>query len=232
MKLGIMQPYFFPYIGYWQLINAVDLFIIYDDVNFIKGGWVTRNMILNNGAPSYFSLHTFKASPFVPINRVEVAPDRIKKRKLIEMLRYCYRKAPCFLHVFPMIERMILNKERNLAAFLTDSISEICKYLNIDTEIRLSSEIDKNSELKGRDKVIDICKRMQAARYYNAIGGQAIYLKEDFHQHGIALNFLRSKPIKYRQFNNEFCPNLSIIDLLMFNPVDDIKKMLLEYELI
>lgn len=232
MKLAIMQPYFFPYIGYWQLIKAVECYIVYDDVNFIKGGWITRNKILNNGLPSYLSLHTYKASSFVHINEVEIANDIVKKRKLIDTLKYSYGKAPYFKLSFPIIEKIILSSEVNLASFLFNSIREICKYLNIETELKISSQLIKNTELSGQAKIIDICKRMRATHYYNAIGGQALYQKDEFDKNGIVLKFLSTRPVEYKQFKNDFCPNLSIIDVMMFNSKEDISNMLTEYDLV
>lgn len=227
-----MQPYFFPYIGYWQLIKAVDCYIIYDDVNFIKGGWITRNRILNNGLPSYLSLHTYKASSFVHINEVEIANDNVKKRKLIDTLKNNYGKAPYFELSFPIIEKIILSSEVNLASFLFNSITEICKYLNIKTELKISSQLIKNTELSGQAKIIDICKRMRATHYYNAIGGQILYQKDEFDKNGIVLKFLSTRPVEYKQFNNDFCPNLSIIDVMMFNSKEEISNMLMEYDLV
>jgi len=232
LKLAIMQPYFFPYIGYWQLIKAVDCYIIYDDVNFIKGGWITRNRILNNGLPSYLSLHTYKASSFVHINEVEIANDNVKKRKLIDTLKNNYGKAPYFELSFPIIEKIILSSEVNLASFLFNSITEICKYLNIKTELKISSQLIKNTELSGQAKIIDICKRMRATHYYNAIGGQILYQKDEFDKNGIVLKFLSTRPVEYKQFNNDFCPNLSIIDVMMFNSKEEISNMLMEYDLV
>lgn len=232
MKIGIMQPYFIPYIGYWQLIKAVDCYIIYDDVNFIKGGWITRNRILNNGLPSYLSLHTYKASSFVRINEVEIANDNVKKRKLTDTIKYSYGKAQYFESAFPIIEKIILSSEVNLASFLFNSISEICKYLNIRTELKISSQLIKNTELSGQAKIIDICKRIKATHYYNAIGGQTLYQKDEFDKNGIVLKFLSTRPVKYKQFNNYFCPNLSIVDVMMFNSKEDISNMLTEYDFV
>lgn len=227
-----MQPYFFPYIGYWQLVNAVDKFVIYDDVNFVRRGWMTRNKILNNGISSYFNLYTSKADFFAHINEVRILIDDIKKKKQLDTLRYCYLKAPYFKTSFPIIEKIILFDDSNLALFLINSIRNICDYLNITTEIKISSQIIKNTELSGQDKIIDICKRMNATHYYNAIGGQSLYQKEEFEKNGIELKFLNARSIEYAQFGNYFCPNLSIIDVMMFNSQKEISKMLLEYDLI
>lgn len=232
MKLGIMQPYFFPYVGYWQLINEVDAYIIYDDVNYIKGGWINRNRILVNGKPSYFNVQMKEASPFKKINEISVANDSITKRKMLSTLIMNYKKAPYFDDAFPVLKDIIENNEDNLAKYLEYSIRKICKYLDIETKIIVSSDIEKNNELKGKSKVIHICKILNAIDYVNAIGGQELYDYESFNDNGLCLNFLKTHDIIYQQFNNEFVSNLSIIDVMMFNSKEEIKNILKDYELI
>jgi len=226
-----MQPYFFPYIGYWQLINAVDKYVIYDDVNFIKGGWINRNRILMDGEAKMINLQMRGASPNKLINAVEVSGDIIYNKKLLKTIENCYKKAPYFLNAFPIIENIITQDNKNLAKYLEYSIRQICEYLSISTELMISSTINKNNNLKAQDKVIEICKIIGAEEYYNAIGGQELYSYEDFAYQNIKLRFLKTEEIKYNQFNNEYAPNLSIIDVMMFNSKEQIKKMLNRYEL-
>ncbi len=232
MKLGIMQPYYFPYIGYWQLINSVDKYVIYDDVNFIKGGWINRNRILMNGNAKLINLKMNGASPNKLINEVEAAYDIVYNKKLLNTIESCYKKAPCFNDAFPIIENIITYVENNLGRYLEYSIKKICKYLSINTELITSSILDKNNNLKGQEKVIEICEKLGAAEYYNAIGGQDLYSYNDFLEKGIKLSFLKTDTIEYKQFNNKFVPNLSIIDVIMFNSKDEVKDMLNKYSLI
>lgn len=232
MKIGIMQPYFFPYIGYWQLINAVDKYVIYDDVNFIKGGWINRNRILMNGEAKLINLKMNGASPNKLINEIELANDIVYNKKLLKTIESCYKKAPYFEKAFPIIEDIINNSERNLSKNLEYLIKKICIYLSINTEIVLSSNIEKNTELKGQDKVIEICRILGGDEYYNAIGGIELYSHNDFMNAKLKLKFLKNNTIEYKQFNNDFIENLSIIDLMMFNSVEDIKNKLEMYELI
>lgn len=232
MKLGIMQPYFFPYIGYWQLMNCVDTYIIYDDVNYIKGGWINRNRILINGQPSYFNVQMKGASPLKKINEVEVSDDQVFKRKMLATLKMSYSNAPYFDEIFPLLNDIILNDESNLAKYLEYSIRKIAQYLDINTNIIVSSSIEKNNELKGKEKVLHICNILGANDYINAIGGQELYDYESFEKMGIQLNFLKTNNINYNQYNNEFVPCLSIIDVLMFNSKEKVKLMLNDYELI
>lgn len=232
MKLGIMQPYFIPYIGYWQLLNAVDKYVIYDDVNFIKGGWINRNRILINGDAKIFSIQMQGASSNKFINEIYMSTNKVWKRKALKTIEASYKKAPFFNKVFPLIQNIINCEKENLAEFLENSINIICGYLEIDTKIIISSSINKNNDLKAQGKVIEICKILNADEYYNAIGGKELYSYDTFKSEGIELKFLKTKDIEYKQFENEFISNLSIIDVMMFNSINDIKYMLDEYELI
>lgn len=228
MKLGIMQPYFLPYIGYFQLIKAVDKYVIYDDVNFIKGGWINRNRILLNGNAFMINIPMQGASPFKKINEINIGEN---KGKLLRTIEQAYHKAPRLDEVFPLISDIIQYDTGNLAFFLSNSLIKIKEYLQIKTEILLSSEIKKNNKLKSQDKVIAICKLLEASEYFNAIGGMELYDKKVFSKNNIELKFLKSKPIEYKQFNNEFVPWLSILDVMMFNSVEEINTMLDNYEL-
>lgn len=227
-----MQPYFFPYLGYWQLINAVDEYVIYDDVNFIKGGWINRNRLLVNGNPSYFNVQMNGASSFKKINEIEVNDDKINKRKMLETLYNCYGKAPYFNEAFPVLSNIINSDEKNLAKYLENSIIQVCNYLGINTKIIISSDISKNNDLKGKAKVIHICKLLGASDYLNAIGGKELYDYDSFEKEGIQLHFLKTNIEEYKQFKNEFVPGLSIIDIMMFNSKSTIQDMLNNYELI
>ena len=226
MKLAVMQPYFFPYLPYWQLMNAVDKYIIYDDVNFINRGWINRNRILINGKPTFFNLQVIGASQNKLINEVSCGIDDVKRRKMLTTLKLAYKKAPQFNVVMPLMEKIISYESEKIVPFLVNSFFIINDYLKIDTEIILSSTIPKDNSLKGHDKLLAICKYFDAQEYCNAIGGVDIYSAEDFQNVGIALKFLKSNPVKYRQFSNEFQADLSIIDVLMFNSREKVIEML------
>lgn len=232
MKLGIMQPYFMPYIGYWQLMNLVDQYVIYDDVNFIKGGWINRNRILVNGAPKYFNVPMLGSSSNVLINEVRVDHNAAVIRKSLRSIEGAYKKAPYFDIVNPMLEEILWCGEDNIAKYIEHSFRVICKYLDIRTELIVSSDLDKDTTLKGQDKVIAICRLLGATEYYNAIGGRELYSYEAFREHGLQLKFVETKNIVYQQFDNTFQPNLSIIDMMMFNSRDKIREYLEAYTLI
>ena len=231
MKIGIMQPYYFPYIGYWQLMNAVDKYIVYDDVNYIKGGWINRNRLLNNGSPMYFNVKMANSSPNLLINQVLVADDDVYKGKQVKTLEMLYKKAPYFNECKDIIETIIMDKEQNLAKYLYNQIIKISRFLDMKTEIIMSSNITKNNLLKGKDKVIEIVKLLNGDTYINAAGGTELYAKEEFKQNGISLQFIKANEISYTQYKNEFVPNLSIIDVLMFNGKNGTKRLLSEYTL-
>ena len=229
MKLGIMQPYFLPYIGYWQLINAVDKYVIYDDVQFIKGGWINRNNILINGQKQLFNLILSGASPNILINEITVQDNQTK---LIRTIELNYKKAPMYQQVFPLFLHIMEHSDKNLAKFIGNSIVEISKYLSIETEFIYSSTLDKDNTLRAQDKILNICKLLNANKYINAIGGADLYSKDDFNKVGIELSFLETKIEPYKQFKNEFVPYLSILDVMMFNSIEEIKSKLSKYELL
>lgn len=229
MKLAIMQPYLFPYIGYWQLVNAVDTFVIYDDVNFIKQGYINRNNILIRGCKVLFTLNLIGASSNKLINEIEVGNN---EKKLLKTFRQVYSKAPFYFYVMPLIEQIFSSEEKNLAKFVGNSIILLAQYLQVETEFKYSSTIAKDNDLKAQDMVIEISKLLGATTYVNAIGGKGLYSKDVFRSRGLTLQFIKSKPTSYTQFNKDFVPNLSIIDVLMFNSVDDVRSMLNGYELI
>lgn len=232
MKLAIMQPYFFPYIGYFQLVSAVDRFVFYDDVNFIKGGWINRNRIIINGEAKYFNLVMRDASSFKLINSIELDASIEWKKKLLRKLEINYSKAPFFNEVFEIICSIISSSSKLLCDVSKNSVMEICHYLKIKTEFIDSSSIYKNANLKSTSRVIDICKRNNATCYINLIGGLELYDRVEFGTNEIDLKFLLTDNISYNQFTNCFIPSLSIIDVLMFNSVDDIKIMMKRFTLI
>ncbi len=232
MKIAIMQPYFLPYIGYFQLINAVDKFLLYDIVTFIKGGWINRNRIIVGGTDYMFSIPLAKASANKNIGDIYIKDDPKWKNQLLKTIEQSYKKAPYFEEIFPLISSIINIEELNLTQFIFNSFQLINKYLDIDTEIIPSGSQYKVDQLKGADKVIQICKEENAEIYINAINGRDLYDKEMFKKQDLSLFFIDSQEIKYQQFKNDFLPNLSILDVLMFNSKEQVKEYLNKYELV
>ena len=216
MKIGIMQPYFFPYIGYFQLIQAVDQFIVYDNIKYTKKGWINRNRILHNGKDMMFSLPLKSDSDYLNVDERELASD-FNRNKLLNQIKAAYRRAPYFPHTFPLCEQVVHFEDENLFRFLHHSIVKTCEHLGITTEVKISSDIAIDHNLKNQEKVIALCNAVGASTYVNAIGGMELYSKETFREKDIELKFIKSKPFEYVQFDDEFVPWLSIIDVMMFN---------------
>ena len=228
MKLAIMQPYLFPYLGYIQLIHAVDAFVIYDDVNYIKRGWINRNNILNQGRSQLITLEVSGGSQNRLINQVRVGANR---KSFLENIRHSYARAPQFHEVFPLIEKILLQGESNLALFLARGLSSVCDYLELHPIWLMSSDIEKDTSLRGQDKIVSICESLGASHYINLPGGKKLYDAGMFQEKGIKLSFIESMPVIYPQFGGDAVTGLSIIDVMMFNDRDKCRRLLSEYRL-
>jgi WbqC-like protein family len=228
MKLAIMQPYLFPYLGYFQLIHAVDEFVIYDDVSYIKRGWINRNNILNQGRSQLITLEVSGGSQNRLVNQVKVGANR---KSLLENIRHSYVRAPQFRDVFPLIEKILLQNESNLALFLARGLFSVCDYLGLHPVWHMSSDIEKDTSLRGQDKIVSICESLDASHYINLPGGRNLYDAEMFYEKGIRLSFIDSLPVIYPQFGGDSVPGLSIIDVMMFNDREQCRRLLLEYRL-
>jgi hypothetical protein len=225
MKLAIMQPYFLPYVGYFQLISAVDKFVIYDRIKYTKKGWINRNRFLLNGSDSMFSLPLKKGSDALNVVERELASD-FDRGRLLGQFAGAYRHAPHFAQTMALLELIIRHPDDNLFGYIHHSLATLSAHLALHTEIRVSSTLSFDNELKGQDKVIAICQATGAQLYINPIGGMELYAKPDFAARGIELQFLKSRPFEYPQFGQPFVPWLSILDVLMFNPVEAVRTCL------
>ena len=223
MKIAIMQPYFLPYMGYWQLIDQADIFVVYDTIQFTKKGWINRNRFLQNGSDQMFSIPLKKDSDYLHVKDRFLA-DMYDREKLIRQFQGAYSKAPYFKDHFPVIEDIIRDDHNNLFDYVYQSILKISHFLGIDTKIIKSSDIDEEIEnLKGADKVIAICKKLGSENYINPIGGLDLYDKQDFKDKGINLTFLKSHVLDYETFKgNKALPHMSILDVMMFHNRDSI----------
>lgn len=224
-----MQPYWFPYLGYFQLIGAVEAFVIYDDVNYITGGWINRNYILSRSDRLLITLRLKGASQNKLINQITIDARR---EKIIKTIQQNYGKAPEYKAVFPMIEEILMRREDNLSRSLEYGLKQICAYLGLSPVWHVSSDIKKDNELRGQEKVLAICESLGATHYVNAIGGKDLYSREVFADKGLDLSFIRPKPIAYPQFRVPFVANLSVIDAMMFNDQAQCRKLLGDYELV
>jgi len=228
MKIAIHQPKLLPYIGYWQLIYAVDIFVIYDDVNFVKRSFINYNSILINKQQKKFTLELIGASQNKLINEIKVGEN---SNKILKTLELNYKKKPYYNLALPVLREIFCQKEKNLAKFIGYSIKKILKYLEIDKKFIYSSQIDKNNNLKGQFKIIDICQKLNAKQYINAIGGKSLYDREKFLSKGINFNFIETNFTKHKNLDN-FEANLSIIDIMMNYSKDEILDILNSYKLV
>jgi hypothetical protein len=230
MKLAIMQPYFMPYIGYFQLIHSVDEFIVYDNIQYTKKGWINRNRILSNNKDELITLTLKKSSDYENIVKKRLSDNwNNDKIKMLNKIKSSYQKAPYFKEIFELINVCLEYNEKNLFNFINHSICMVSKYLKIDTPIIISSTINIDHSLKSQNKVIAMCKEKNASTYINAIGGIELYDKNFFNDNKIELKFIKSNPIVYKQFNSNFIPWLSIIDVMMFNSQERVSQYCKEY---
>ncbi len=231
MKLAIMQPYFLPYIGYWQLLAAVDQFVLYDNIQFTKRGWINRNRFLRHGEPVVFTIPVDKGAETQHVVERSVAAS-FEPHKLLNQLRESYRHAPQFSTVFPLVESIVTTGEGNLFRFIHNSIRRTAAFLDISTPIVISSTVDIDHGLRGEEKVLALCRAMGASTYINPIGGQTLYSRETFLSQGIQLQFLRAGEARYAQYDAPFVENLSILDVMMFNSPAAIRDLLCCYQLL
>ena len=228
-----MQPYFLPYIGYFQLINAVDKFVFYDDVNYIKRGWINRNNILTNGESNTITVPLKKASQNKLINEVELAFEKKQRDKMLLTIEFAYKKAPFYEDVISIIEKCIVYYKSTIGFYAANSIIEVCDYIGIQTEFYFSSFLSPESKgMDKADRLIHIIKKLGGRQYINAIGGKELYKADYFANKEIDLKFIIARSEDYKQFNQSFIPWLSIIDVMMFNSNEEIKRMLDKCELI
>lgn len=221
-----MQPYLFPYIGYFQLIAAVDKFVFYDDVNFIKNGWINRNRLFLAGEIRYITVPLSSASSFLKIKEVEIQNNSLWKKKMLESLRHSYAKSLNFSAINSLVSEILFSDIDGIGEMAKFSIVSIAKYLEIDTKFVSSSSCYGNDNLSGSDRVIDICKLENADCYFNLPGGRTIYDDLLFKSNGIQLEFIEPNFSPYKQFSQDFCAGLSMIDVLMFNDKKNVRAML------
>jgi hypothetical protein len=232
MKLAIMQPYFFPYIGYWQLIHAADRFVIYDDVNYIKGGWINRNRILINGEPSYITVPLHQPSAFKRICDTTLVRWPAWRDKQVKMVEITYRKAPHFATVFPFVERLIRHETDSLPDYLAYQLRALSAFMGIDTEMVTSSRRYRNGDLPGQARILDICSLEGATSYINPLGGQDLYDPRTFRAIGMDLRLMVTRSFPYQQRSKGFVPHLSIIDALMEMGPIEIRQQLDAFDLV
>ena len=231
-RLAIMQPYLFPYLGYYQLLHVVDHFILLDDVNFIKRGWINRNRILINGKAHMFSLPLHKASQFCKINSLRLTDYPRWRSRFFKTLTHAYSRAPEYERSLEMLNRALPSKAIWLNELLQTSLCVVCDYLCITTCLESITQQPRATGLKGMDRILAICREIDTKEYINLPGaGKDLYKDATFAESGVSLRFLQPDAITYRQFNEYFIPMLSILDVIMFNKAHDLQSLLQEFSL-
>lgn len=226
MIVAIMQPYFFPYIGYFQLMDAVDVFVFYDDAQYMKGGWVNRNRILRDGQPAWWTFPIVREDYRLPIRERRYGRSPEQLRSLLGKLEGAYRDAPHFAPVHAVVAEYLGHDEPGVAAFNQFHLTGLARRLGIRCEFVASSSIDHDTTLGGQDRVIELCRRLGATHYLNASGGRALYDAASFAAAGVELGFVEPESTHYRQFDAPHVPFLSIVDVLMFNAWPEARALL------
>nr|WP_199045319.1 WbqC family protein [Dyella sp. ASV24] len=231
MIVAIMQPYFFPYIGYFQLMKAVDRFVFYDDAQYMKGGWLNRNRILAKGAPCWWTLPVVRDDFRLPINQRFYAKDADSVGSMMNKLREAYRHAPYYAKVSAEVELFLEYSESRVSTYNQWHLDRLARSLGIECEFYLSSQLGIDGALRGQERVLAICDHLGATGYVNSFGGQKLYNPDAFAARGVTLRFIQSLPKAYDQFDNSFVPYLSIVDVLMFNRRTKVSSLFEEYRL-
>lgn len=227
--VAIMQPYLFPYLGYYQLLHYADIFVLYDDVNYIKRGFINRNTLLANGKPQRFTLPVVSGSQNRLIKDVKFTNET---GKLLKTIRHNYARAPFFHDVFPLIESVLNQQKRDIAEVCRASLVQVANHLGISLDVRLSSQIDYDRQASSEGKLISICQQLDSKRYVNTIGGQKLYDKCVFGEKGISLSFIHMGDVSYTQGSQPFVANLSFIDVLMWCPKEQVPSLLNQYHIV
>jgi hypothetical protein len=221
-----MQPYFFPYIGYFLLIDAVDKFVFYDDVNFIKSGWINRNRLFLAGAVKYVSVPLSGASSFEKINKTRIQSGDEWVKRLLSSISQYYAKAPFYKPVYDLAQGVLQNHDGYISTVARNSVIATAQYLGLKKDFVFSSAIYANQQKKSVERVLDICRIEHATEYWNLPGGRNLYHLDEFSKEDIELKFVDVSMKPYYQHTPEFQPGLSILDVLMFNDPAIVRKML------
>jgi hypothetical protein len=233
MAVAIMQPYFFPYLGYFQLVQAVDHFVFYDDVMFIKKGWINRNRILMQGNEFLFTIPLEKQSQNKTIRESTVSWGKEFPNKFMNQLDSAYKKAPNYTEVRGLVDQVLNRKFESLADLASESVQATWAYLGLEKKFYQSSKLSVSNDLGRAERLIEITKLLGESSYVNAVNGQELYEKGFFKENGIDLHFLKPNLNPYLQGNTkEFVNGLSMIDVLMWNNKEEVVQLVEDSQLI
>lgn len=221
-KLAILQPSYIPWIGYFEQIVNVDIFVFYDDVQYTKNDWRNRNKIKTLDGSSWLSI-PIKSSTSKKINEVLIDDTKNWQTKHLKSLKQYYSKSKYFEDIYPLLEKNINSDINSISTLSIDIIKDIVKYLKIDTKFYLSSDLDIGGDKNNR--LINICKHFNASSYYTGLAAKDYIDEELFKKNNIELVYQEYKHPSYEQLHGDFLPYLSIIDLL-FNHGRDSKKII------
>jgi hypothetical protein len=225
MRIAVMQPYLFPYLGYFQLLHSVDTFVLLDDVAFIPKGWINRNQLLVGQKAHLFTIPLAGGSQNRLIKDIVLQPDDRAQRKLLTTIRQEYQAAPEFKWVFPLVEQVLLSSEKEITLLVLSSLLQVNAYVKLPVPIVRSSELTKDAQATGQARIIAICQSLGAHEYVNMVGGAALYAAAEFARHEIKLRFLQPTLTPYPQKKGPFVPGMSVIDLLMYNEVAKVREL-------
>ncbi len=232
-RLSIMQPYCFPYIGYFNLIEASDKIIFYDDVNFINRGWINRNRIIVNGKDYMFTIPLKDLSQNKLINEIKPLTNDQFKNKFIKQIEMAYSYSANKSEIIDRIISLLDNEYNSIAELAVNSIKLVYDYIGLSFKYEMSSINSPHTKgMEKADRLISICKENNYKNYVNPIGGVELYSKEYFKSRSINLNFLKAKSKIYNQKAEEFIPFLSIIDIMMNNSKEELISMIRDFEII
>ena len=224
-----MQPYFFPYLGYYQLAMEVDTFVHFDDVAFFKKGYINRNSILLNGEKCDFTISVSNVSQNRNINQHFYVGDF---DRFLKTLFLAYKKSPNFKLGYDLVADVLNSGASKVSEVNARSIEAVFSYLGIKKNFAFSSNLGDFDGLRGEDRIIGICKKLGADSYRNAIGGRSFYDQDKFKRYGINIGFVSSGGGQYNQTGSAFVRNLSVIDALMHCEVSEIVSLLSDYTIV
>lgn len=231
-RLAIMQPYLFPYLGYYQLMAAVDRFMLLDDVNFIKRGWVNRNRILVQGKEHIFTLPVTAASQNRRINDLALHEYPRWRSRFFNTLQRAYARSDHFASAMDILDYALPQEAESLQEVLGHSLISISRTLGIDTEIICTSQVDPEPQQRGSERILALCRENATREYLNLPGaGRDLYDPADFATAGIRLRFLQPVIQAYPQQAETFVPRLSLVDIIMNNSIDEIQTLLAAFTL-
>lgn len=213
--VALMQPYLLPYLGYFHLMSAVDRFIIHDDVQYIKGGWINRNRFLRDGEPVIFTLPVRQGGHNRLISESHYAdqlPEALSR--ILRQFDAAYRGSDHYRAVVTFLRGVAPLGERSVVTFNAFMLRVLAKTFGLRASFSLSSELGIDPRSRGQDRVIEICRRVGADCYLNPLGGRDLYDREAFARAGLHLGFIESTFLQYPQASNSFVPALSIVDVL------------------